>query len=190
MTENTGKIYQNQPISQVLWVPLSQVQANDYNPNSVARKELELLYLSIKEDGYTQPVVTYYDKDTDKYIIVDGFHRYRVMCEYLEIYAATDGHLPIVVIDKSLEQRKASTVRHNRARGKHSIAGMSNLILSLAATGKSDTDICTQLGLEIEELTRLKYVSGFAKLYAEHQYNPSWETEKMIQYRVNFEKQN
>src|SRR3990167_5991154 len=114
----------SEPVSHVQWVPLAKVEANDYNPNVVAKNELRLLYLSIKEDGYTQPVVTVYDGERDRYIIVDGFHRYLVLKYHDDIRERTGGLLPIVVIDKGINDRMASTIRHNRARGKHNIAGM------------------------------------------------------------------
>lgn len=112
-----------QPIDLVRWVDINKVQANDYNPNSVAKIEMGLLYTSIKHDGYTQPVVTIYDKELDKYIIVDGFHRYFTCKSNKDILERNNGCLPIVVIEKDINDRMASTVRHNRARGKHSVTG-------------------------------------------------------------------
>ena len=182
------KTYQSQPVSHVMWVPIGNVVANNYNPNSVAPAELELLYISIREDGYTQPIVTYYDEERDHYVIVDGFHRYKVMCTYLDIWAATEGHLPIVVIKKTLEERKASTIRHNRARGRHAFSSMSALVLSLSEAGKTDEEICRDLGMESEELFRLKHTTGFAKLFADKEFSRSWETDKMLQARLNAEK--
>lgn len=110
------------PVDFVRWVPLEQVTANDYNPNSVARNEMKLLYLSIRNDGYTQPTVTVYDEENDRYVIVDGFHRFLTMKSNPDIYERCGGRLPIVVIDKPINDRMASTVRHNRARGKHSVS--------------------------------------------------------------------
>lgn len=159
------------PIGLVQWVPVGQVVANDYNPNSVAHQEMRLLHTSIKADGYTQPVVTVYDADTDRYVIVDGFHRYTVLRRYADINERTSGYLPVVVLDKPMAERMASTVRHNRARGKHSVAGMSSLVFRLLDEGVDDAEICNRLGLEAEELARLKHITGYAALHADHEYS-------------------
>ncbi len=163
------------PISNVLWVPLEKVTANDYNPNSVARNEMKLLYRSIKNDGYTQPIVTIHDKEQDMYVIVDGFHRYLTMKTYKDIRKSTDGKLPIVVIDKDINDRMASTIRHNRARGKHSIKGMATMVFEMLEEGWDDATICNEIGLEKEELIRLKYTTGFAKLFENTEYKKSWK---------------
>jgi ParB-like chromosome segregation protein Spo0J len=169
-----------QPIDEVLWVPIEQVQANDYNPNAVANKEMNLLYHSIAHDGYTQPVVTIYDKSIDKYIIVDGFHRYFTTKNNKDIYDRNHGRLPIVVIDKDINDRMASTVRHNRARGAHSIDGMSNMVYEMLDNGWDDADICNELGMEAEELVRLKHINGFSKLFENREYNKSWKAKSQI----------
>lgn len=166
--------FPDQPVSKVIWVPLEKVHPNTYNPNSVAPNELRLLYVSIQQDGYTQPVVTIYDKEHDQYVIVDGFHRYFVMKTYKDILARTNGHIPIVVINKGINDRIASTVRHNRARGKHSVTGMSNLVFKLLDNGWSDTDICNEIGLEPDELIRLKHITGFSKLFENAEYSRAW----------------
>lgn len=177
----------SQPIDMVRWVPVEQVQANDYNPNSVAGNEMRLLYTSISHDGYTQPVVTVYDPEIQKYVIVDGFHRYTIMRRYEDIYKLNDGKLPIVVIDKSINDRMASTVRHNRARGKHSVAGMGKIVFDMLKNGATDEQICNEVGLEPEELARLKYVTGFAKLFENAQYGKAWETDRQLKIRKAFE---
>ncbi len=177
----------NQPIDMVRWVPVEQVQANDYNPNSVAGNEMRLLYTSISHDGYTQPVVTVYDPEIQKYVIVDGFHRYTIMRRYEDIYKLNDGKLPIVVIDKSINDRMASTIRHNRARGKHSVAGMGKIVFDMLKNGATDEQICNEVGLEPEELARLKYVTGFAKLFENAQYGKAWETDRQLKIRKAFE---
>ena len=175
------------PVSKVLWIPLDKVEANDYNPNQVARNEMILLYHSIKADGFTQPIVTIYDKERDKYVIVDGFHRYLVIKTYADIRKATDGLVPIVVIDKPLTERMASTIRHNRARGKHSVVGLSNVVFQLLDMGWDDKRICDELGMEVDELIRMKYVTGFAKLFEDTKYSRAWETRHQIENRRNFE---
>lgn len=116
-----------EPIDVVEWVPSSKVIGNDYNPNRVAPPEMKLLELSIRQDGYTQPIVTFYDADKDQYIVVDGFHRTRVGKEVKDISDRIKNHLPVVVIDKDLRERMASTIRHNRARGTHAIPGMAKI---------------------------------------------------------------
>jgi ParB-like chromosome segregation protein Spo0J len=176
----------NQPIDNVRWVPVEDVQANDYNPNSVAKNEMRLLYVSINHDGYTQPVVTYWDAEIKKYVIVDGFHRYTIMRTNKDIYDLNNGLLPVVVIDKDINDRMASTVRHNRARGKHSVAGMGQIVFNMLQNGATDDEICNEVGLEAEELARLKYVTGFAKLFENASYGQSWETEKQIKIRQEY----
>lgn len=172
--------YATQPVDFVRWIPISQVQANDYNPNSVAKTEMRLLYVSIEHDGYTQPVVTVYDEDTGKYVIVDGFHRYFVMKTNADIMERTGGYLPIVVLEKGINDRMASTVRHNRARGKHSIAGMSSMVFDMLDNGWQDADICNELGMEPDELLRLKHITGFSKLFKDVEYNRAWKTRNQI----------
>jgi len=170
-----------QPVDRIRWVPIEQVTANDYNPNSVAKNEMRLLYTSIKHDGYTQPVVTIWDEAKEKYVIVDGFHRYLTMKSNKDILEWTNGLLPIVVIKKDINDRMASTVRHNRARGKHSITGMANMVFSMLDNGWSDEAICLELGLEAEELIRLKHVTGFSKLFENVEYRKAWETKRQIE---------
>jgi ParB-like chromosome segregation protein Spo0J len=177
----------SQPIDNVRWVPVEQVQANDYNPNSVAGNEMRLLYTSISHDGYTQPVVTVFDAEINKYVIVDGFHRYTIMRRYEDIYKLNDGRLPIVVIDKNINDRMASTIRHNRARGKHSVAGMGKIVFDMLKNGATDEEICNEVGLEPEELARLKYVTGFAKLFENAQYGQAWETDRQLKIKKAFE---
>lgn len=176
------------PVAHVRWVPIERVRANDYNPNSVALMEMQLLYVSIKHDGFTQPVVTIYDQDHDRYVIVDGFHRYMVMKRYRDIYEANGGLLPVVVIDKPINDRMASTIRHNRARGKHSVDGMSALVVSLLHNGWQDPQICDELGLEAEELIRLKHLTGYAKFFVDGQYSRALETRRQIEERLKYEK--
>lgn len=170
-----------QPINLVRWVPIDKVQANDYNPNSVAGKEMGLLYTSIKHDGYTQPVVTVYDPSIDKYVIVDGFHRYFTCKSKKDIQDRNHGMLPIVVIQKDINDRMASTVRHNRARGEHSINGMSNMVYEMLKNGWTDHDICNELGMEPEELLKLKHITGFSKLFKDKEFSQAWKSKEMIQ---------
>ena len=163
------------PVYRVIGVPVEKVQANDYNPNSVAPPEMKLLELSIWEDGYTQPVVCYHDKEADKYIIVDGFHRYTIMKTSERIYKREKGILPVVVIEKELGERIASTIRHNRARGSHNVDLMSNIVAELLEIGKSDSWICKNIGMSADELLRLKQVTGLASLFKDEEFSRSWE---------------
>lgn len=172
--------FRAQPVDRVRWVPVEKVRANDYNPNAVARTEMSLLYTSIERDGYTQPVVTIYDPSEDVYVIVDGFHRYYTMLVHSDIAARSGGHLPVVVIEKDLNERMAATVRHNRARGKHSVAGMSSMIFEMLENGWSDAEICNELGMEAEELLRLKHITGFSKLFEDVEYRKAWTTKNQI----------
>lgn len=176
-----------QPVDFVRWVPIEMVEPNDYNPNSVARKEMSLLYTSIYNDGYTQPTVTIWDDEKKKYVIVDGFHRYYVCKSNQDILERNNGCLPIVVINKSINERMASTVRHNRARGKHSVDGMSNMVFELLDNGWKDEDICNQLGLEPEELLKLKHITGFSKLFENTEYKLAWESKTQILERKKWE---
>lgn len=159
------------PVDRVIWVSKDKVVANNYNPNSVAEKEMRLLYTSVKEDGYTQPIVTIWDEQLQKYVIVDGFHRNLVMRKYKDIEERCHGRLPIVVIDKNIDQRMASTVRHNRARGSHSVDGMTNIIFSMMKNGCSEKEICEKLGMEKKEFHKMKYITGFAKLFKNYEYS-------------------
>jgi ParB-like chromosome segregation protein Spo0J len=169
------------PVNKVIWVPLEKVEPNGYNPNRVAREEMNLLYLSIKKDGYTQPVVTVFDVERDKYIVVDGFHRYYVLKSFDDIYQSTEGLLPIVVISGSTNDLMASTIRHNRARGKHTVQGMSSLVFSLLENGWKDEDICNEIGLEPEELLKLKHITGFSKLFKDIDYGSAWVSAREIE---------
>lgn len=182
--------YAEMPVNNVKWVPVERVQANDYNPNSVASNELKLLHTSISHDGYTQPIVTIYDSELDKYVIIDGFHRYFTCRSNADIQELTKGRVPIVVLEKSINDRMASTVRHNRARGKHSVNGMANLVFNMLDNGWEDADICNELGMEPDELYRLKHMTGFAKLFEDVEYHQAWETRKQLQLKKKWREEN
>lgn len=163
------------PVYDIKRIPVEKIESNDYNPNAVATPEMKLLYDSIKEDGYTMPIVCYYDKDRDKYIIVDGFHRYRIIREHKDIYEREEGCLPVSVIDKVLSERIASTVRHNRARGSHDVDLMSNIVGELHELGRTDNWIMKHLGMDADEVIRLKQLSGLASLFADKEFSNAWE---------------
>jgi len=162
-----------EPVDCVRWVKAEKVQANEYNPNRVASPEMELLYKSIKLDGYTQPIVVY-RLENGKYEVVDGFHRNRVGKEYKDINERIHGYLPVVVIDKPLDERMGSTIRHNRARGTHQIRGMSDIVVELTREGWSEEEICEKLGMELDEVIRLKQISGLKEAFANHEFSKSW----------------
>lgn len=159
------------PVYSVKAVPVEKVQANDYNPNIVAPPEMRLLELSIWEDGFTMPCVCYYDKANDVYMLVDGYHRYQVLKTSKRIYEREKGLLPIVVIDKDLSNRMASTIRHNRARGTHNIELMCNIVAELDKAGVSDSWIMKNIGMDKDELLRLKQISGLAELFANRDFS-------------------
>lgn len=162
------------PVYHVQAIPIERIEPNTYNPNSVAPPELKLLYDSIREDGYTMPIVCYYDKEREVYIIVDGFHRYRIMLDYPDIYEREGGKLPVSVIDKPIDCRMASTIRHNRARGSHDVDLMSNIIKELHELGRSDAWIAKHLGMDRDEILRLKQITGLAALFRDVNFGKAW----------------
>lgn len=163
------------PVYGIKPVPIDKIQANAYNPNHVAPPEMKLLYESIKNDGYTMPIVCYYLEDEDKYEIVDGYHRYTVMLTHKDIYEREQGLLPVSVIDKPISDRMASTIRHNRARGEHSIELMTNIVAELSKSGMSDAWIMKNIGMDAEELLRLKQLSGLQELFKDKDFSKSWK---------------
>ena len=161
-----------EPITNVQWIKQEEIQSNEYNPNHVAKPEMELLYESIKTDGYTQPIVAYHKKEG--YEIVDGFHRNRVGKEHKDIQNKLHGYLPITIINKPLDERMGSTIRHNRARGSHQIRSMSDIVLDLSNDGWSDEKISQKLGMEMDEVLRLKQITGLKEAFSNHEFSKSW----------------
>lgn len=162
------------PVYNIKAIPVELIDANSYNPNHVAPPEMRLLYESIKEDGYTMPVVVY-PKPDGRYEIVDGYHRYTVMLTHRDIYEREDGKLPCSIIDKDKSNRMASTIRHNRARGTHSIELMMNIVGELKKAGMSDIWIMKEIGMDADELLRFKQLSGLAELFKDREYSQSTE---------------
>jgi len=162
------------PVYNIISVPVEKIKPNTYNPNAVAPPEMKLLYESIKADGYTMPIVCYYSKEKDIYIIVDGFHRYRIIMEYQDIYEREKGMLPVSVINKPLDQRMASTIRHNRARGSHDVDLMSNIVKELHELGRSDAWISKHLGMDRDEVLRLKQITGLTALFKDIKFGKAW----------------
>lgn len=159
------------PVYNVKAVPVEKIRANSYNPNAVAPPEMKLLERSIWEDGYTMPVVAYYLPDEDMYEIVDGFHRYTVLKTSKRIFDCEGGMLPVAVIDKPLSDRMASTIRHNRARGVHSVELMTNIVADLVQAGMSDAWIMKHIGMDADEILRLKQISGLAALFKDREFS-------------------
>ena len=168
----------DEPVDCVLWVKTDNVQANDYNPNSVAPPEMELLAHSILSDGYTQPVVAW--GNGNKFEVVDGFHRNRVCRENQEVNQRVRGYLPLVQIKEDREGRNdriASTIRHNRARGKHQIDSMSDIVIELKKRNWSDARICKELGMDEDEVLRLCQISGLVEVFSNSEFSEAWEAE-------------
>lgn len=166
--------FKDEPTDCVIWVKAEKVQANEYNPNKVAGPEMRLLYTSIKEDGYTQPIVTCPIENGQREV-VDGFHRNKVGKEHKDIMKRVQGYLPVTTVIKTLEERMASTIRHNRARGTHQIRSMSEIVLDLTRAGWNEETICKQLGMELDEVIRLKQITGLKEAFQNHDFSKSWE---------------
>lgn len=161
------------PVSHVKWVPAEKVVANDYNPNVVAPPEMKLLRLSIESDGYTQPIVVW-EREDGIYEVVDGFHRHIVGKELGYT------HLPVVVVNNERTDRNdriASTIRHNRARGKHQVVGMSEIVQELSRRNWSNEKIARELGMEPDEVLRLKQIGGLAEMFADEEFSEAWDIE-------------
>lgn len=172
--------FKDEPVDCVQWVKAEEVGANDYNPNSVAPPEMELLRLSIASDGFTQPIVSW-QKD-GVYEVVDGFHRNRVGRECDDVRARIHGYLPVVVIDDDRTGRNdriASTIRHNRARGKHKIDAMADIVIELKRRNWSPKKIGKELGMDQDEVLRLTQITGLAEMFADKEFTEAWEAETL-----------
>lgn len=170
--------FRAEPVDCVLWVPVERVHANDYNPNTVAPPEMRLLERSITADGFTQPIVTFAEPTAD--IVVDGFHRHRVGRE-TAIRRRLHGHLPVARINTDRSDRAdriAATIRHNRARGKHGVEAMSTIVVELHRRNWSDEKIGRELGMDADEVLRLKQVTGLAALFADREFSEAWGVEE------------
>lgn len=168
--------FNTEPVDCVQWIKNTEIQSNDYNPNTVAPPEMKLLELSIQEDGYTQPIVSWPDKD--KYTVIDGFHRHRVGKESKIIQKRVHGYLPLVIINSDRSDRSdrmASTIRHNRARGKHGVDSMSDIVVELKKRNRSDKWIADHLGMTEDEILRLSQVSGLVELFSNSEFSKSWD---------------
>lgn len=169
--------FKSEPVDLVRWVSTEKVSANDYNPNVVAPPEMKLLEISIVNDGYTQPIVTWWGED--KIEVIDGFHRNRVARESEEVQKRVHGYLPVVQIKKEREgknDRIASTIRHNRARGKHMVSAMSDIVIELKKRNWSDARISKELGMDEDEVLRLCQISGLAEAFENEDFSKAWES--------------
>ena len=167
--------FKNDPVDCVQWVLSTDVQANDYNPNVVAPPEMKLLEHSVAEDGYTQPIVAW--QNDDGYEVVDGFHRHRVGQESKLVRERVFGYLPLTVINQERTDRSdriASTIRHNRARGKHRIDAMAEIVIELKRRNWSDTKIGDELGMDPDEVLRLSQITGLAEMFNDHEFSRAW----------------
>lgn len=166
-----------EPVDCVVWVKADAVQANDYNPNAVAPPEMELLHTSILQDGYTQPIVVW-EREPGTYTVVDGFHRNRVGKERADVRERVHGHLPVTVINhgrEDLGDRMVSTIRHNRARGKHNVDSMSEIVVELKRRNWSDEKISKSLGMQADEILRLCQISGLTEMFKDSGFSVAWE---------------
>lgn len=170
----------NEPVDCVLWVPADSVEANDYNPNKVAPPELKLLQHSIEEDGYTQPIVTWQINNHRE--VIDGFHRNRIGKESPAVRSRIHGYLPVVTINDNRHNRRdriAATIRHNRARGKHQVQSMSEIVVELSRLKWQDDRIAKELGMDADEVLRLKQISGLAEMFADREFSEAWEIDEV-----------
>jgi ParB-like chromosome segregation protein Spo0J len=168
--------FRYEPVDFVRWLPAADVTANDYNPNSVAPPEMRLLEHSIESNGYTQPIVTWMREDTHE--VVDGFHRHRVGKESKSVAKRVHGYLPVVAINADAQERNdriAATIRHNRARGKHKVEAMSDIVVELKRRNWSDEKIAKELGMDADEVLRLTQITGLAELFANQDFSRAWE---------------
>jgi ParB-like chromosome segregation protein Spo0J len=169
--------FKSEPVDCVSWVKSEMVTANDYNPNSVAPPEMQLLAHSITEDGYTQPIVSWLRADNIREV-VDGFHRHRVGREVPAVRERVHGYLPVVTINGDRQDkgdRMAATIRHNRARGEHRVESMADIVVELKRRFWSDAKIATELGMEPDEVLRLTQVTGLAGLFADRSFSEAWQ---------------
>lgn len=181
--------FKDEPVDCVKWVPTDSVHANDYNPNSVAPPEMELLRHSIMSDGYTQPIVAW---TNEGYEVIDGFHRHRVGKECQDVNERIHNHLPLAVIKEDREGRNdriASTIRHNRARGKHRVESMSDIVLELKRRNWSPKKIGIELGMDQDEVLRLVQITGLAEMFQDSEFSEAWEAEKLsdVDYEGDYE---
>ena len=184
--------FRSEPVDCVVWVPSGDVHANDYNPNSVAPPEMKLLEVSILEDGYTQPIVSFAEEGGTREV-VDGFHRNRIGKESLPVRQRVHGYLPVVTINESRtdkSDRIAATIRHNRARGKHKVDSMSEIVVELKRRNWSDDKIARELGMDPDEVLRLCQITGLAEMFQDQEFSASWEIGDVEETEIELEEAN
>ena len=175
--------FKDEPVDFVKWVKNDSVVSNDYNPNKVAPPEMKLLELSIVNDGYTQPIVGWSNTEKGGVEVIDGFHRNRVGKESKHVNKRVHGYLPIVDIrteQSSKNDRMASTIRHNRARGKHQVDAMSEIVIELKNRNWKNSRIARELGMDEEEVLRLCQISGIEHLFSDKDFSREWEADESI----------
>jgi ParB-like chromosome segregation protein Spo0J len=180
--------FSEEPVDCIQWVHTEDITANDYNPNTVAPPEMTLLEHSVASDGFTQPIVAW--KNGAEYEVVDGFHRNRVGRECDEIRKRIHGYLPLTIINQAREDRGdriASTIRHNRARGKHQVTAMSDIVLELKRRNWTDTKIGKELGMDPDEVLRLSQITGLAELFSDREFSDSWDIDAMTEPEMDFD---
>ncbi len=168
--------FASEPVDLVLWIPSDDVEKNSWNPNKVAPPEMKLLEHSITEDGYTQPIVAWHREDD--FEVVDGFHRHRVGKESATVRKRVHGYLPLTVINDTRADkgdRIAATIRHNRARGKHQVSAMSDIVVELKRRNWSDDKIGRELGMDPDEVLRLTQITGLAEMFRDQKFSEAWE---------------
>jgi ParB-like chromosome segregation protein Spo0J len=170
--------FSREPVDCVLWIPVDNVTANDYNPNSVAPPEMRLLEHSIKQDGFTQPIVGFQEESPDDITVIDGFHRYKVgkMCK--SINRRLHGYLPVTIVNQdrtNIKDRMAATIRHNRARGVHGVMPLTDIVQVLLVEGWGDTEIAKELGMDADEVLRFKQNCGLPDLFKDQEFSRAWE---------------
>jgi len=175
----TAQLYEfiglKHPVLNIQLIPLERVEGNDYNPNKVAPPEMKLLELSVKKDGLTMPIVVAAEKKNENWVIVDGFHRTAVCKDVPEIKESLGGYLPVTILEKNLESRVASTVRHNIARGTHQVELSAKLVAFLKRNDWSNKRIGEELGMEPDEVLRLRQITGLAEAFQDQEFSKSWE---------------
>lgn len=173
ITISDSSPFNEHPIERVQWVKISELQPNNYNPNVMAPTESRLLELSIKENGFTQPIVV--KEENGRYIIVDGFHRYSLVKKKKSLLNKSNGRVPVVILNENKRaELMVATVRHNRARGEHQITPMSDLVKELSLLGMSDDDIGVKLGMDADEVLRFRQITGLREAFLESNFSPAW----------------
>ncbi|MCU6183885.1 ParB/RepB/Spo0J family partition protein [Citrobacter cronae] len=165
--------FREEPVDCVLWIKSDHISPNDYNPNNVAPPEKKLLLKSIEADGFTQPIVVVHSTE-EEYEIIDGFHRHELGKNKASLKPRLKGYLPVACLERDRHERRAATIRHNRARGRHQIHAMSEIVRELSQLGWSEEKIAKELGMDNDEVLRLKQINGLQELFADRRFSKAW----------------